>query len=51
MLNLATFNSKNEMMFDDTILFIHIVQKGGLASAVRQLGIPATTMTRRNWKK
>ncbi|SIS60785.1 LysR family transcriptional regulator [Neptunomonas antarctica] len=34
-------------MYDDIVLFIHIVQHRGLAAAAQQLGIPAATMTRK----
>ena len=34
-------------MFDDIVLFIHIVQSRGLAAAARQLQLPAATVTRR----
>jgi len=34
-------------MFDDIILFVHIVQSRGLAAAAKQLTLPAATVTRR----
>lgn len=34
-------------MFDDIVLFVHIVQEQGLASAANKLGLPAATVTRR----
>ncbi len=34
-------------MFDDIVLFIHIVQSQGLAAAAQKLNIPAATITRR----
>ena len=34
-------------MFDDIVLFVHIVQNRGLAAAAQQLGMPAATITRR----
>lgn len=40
-------NFKNEIMYDDIVLFIHIVQQQGLAGAAQTLGLPAATVTRR----
>jgi LysR family transcriptional regulator AphB len=34
-------------MYDDIVLFVHIVQQRGLASAAQKLGLPAATVTRR----
>lgn len=34
-------------MYDDIVLFIHIVQQQGLAAAAQKLGLPAATVTRR----
>jgi LysR family transcriptional regulator, transcriptional activator AphB len=34
-------------MLDDIVLFIHIVQQGGLAGAARHLNLPPATVTRR----
>jgi LysR family transcriptional regulator AphB len=34
-------------MYDDIVLFIHIVQQQGLAAAAQKLGLPSTTVTRR----
>ncbi|MFT4765280.1 MAG: LysR family transcriptional regulator AphB [Oleispira sp.] len=34
-------------MYDDIVLFVHIVQQQGLASAAQKLGLPAATVTRR----
>ena len=34
-------------MYDDIVLFVHIVQQQGLASAAKKLGLPAATVTRR----
>lgn len=34
-------------MFDDIILFVHIVQQQGLAAAAKKLDFPAATVTRR----
>jgi len=46
-LYLSIINSKYEIMFDDIVLFVHIVQKQGLASAAKKLDLPAATVTRR----
>ncbi|MGI0116012.1 LysR family transcriptional regulator [Zooshikella sp. RANM57] len=34
-------------MLDDIVLFVHIVQQGGLAGAARYVNLPAATVTRR----
>lgn len=34
-------------MYDDIVLFVHIVQQQGLAAAAQKLGLPAATVTRR----
>jgi LysR family transcriptional regulator AphB len=47
MLDLSIINSKYEIMYDDIVLFVHIVQQQGLALAARKLGLPAATVTRR----
>jgi len=47
MLNLLIINSKYEIMYDDIVLFIHIVQQQGLAAAAQALDLPAATVTRR----
>ncbi|QFU22402.1 LysR family transcriptional regulator [Shewanella eurypsychrophilus] len=45
--NNSIINSIFEIMLDDIALFIHIVQSRGLASAAKQLHLPAATVTRR----
>lgn len=40
-------NSKNEIMIDDIVLFVHIVQQQSLAAAASELALPAATVTRR----
>lgn len=47
MLDLPFFNYKYEIMFDDIVIFVHIVQQQGLAPAAQKLGLPAATVTRR----
>jgi LysR family transcriptional regulator AphB len=40
-------NSKNEIMIDNLVLFVHIVQQQSLAAAASELCLPAATVTRR----
>lgn len=47
MLNKSIINSRFEIMYDDIVLFVHIVQQQGLAPAAHKLGLPAATVTRR----
>lgn len=47
MLDLSINNSRYEIMYDDIVLFVHIVQQQGLAPAAKKLDLPAATVTRR----
>ena len=47
MLDISIINSKYEIMYDDIVLFVHIVQQQGLAPAAKKLDLPAATVTRR----
>ena len=47
MANITFIYSKNEIMLDDITLFVHIVQKRGLAAAAEHMNLPAATVTRR----
>lgn len=47
MLILSISNSRYEIMYDDIVLFVHIVQQQGLAAAAQKLDLPAATVTRR----
>jgi len=47
MLIILINTSRYEIMYDDIVLFVHIVQQQGLATAAQKLGLPAATVTRR----
>lgn len=47
MLDKSIINSRCEIMYDDIVLFVHIVQQQGLAPAAQKLALPAATVTRR----
>lgn len=47
MLFILTIDCRYGIMFDDIVLFVHIVQQQGLASTAQKFGLPAATVTRR----